>query len=197
TEDTVRLAALAAALADAAANRAAARVQGRLPSGWRNVPSQPQRKAYDGVAVAYALGRDGLTAEDHPGVALVSAAPDAVVLDVAEVHHRFAVAAHPGLVCVDSTLGPVTLRPLPRFPEPGSEVAAGSLLAPMPGSVVEVCVAEGAVVRAGQVVLVLEAMKMRHPVTAPAGGVVRSLAAAVGEQVDAGSVLAVVTEEAG
>ena len=46
--DGVRLGALAAALADAARNRAEAPVLGAVPSGWRNVPSAPQRKSYEG-----------------------------------------------------------------------------------------------------------------------------------------------------
>ncbi|HZE48375.1 MAG TPA: biotin carboxylase N-terminal domain-containing protein, partial [Jatrophihabitantaceae bacterium] len=67
--------ALAAALADAAANRASAPVLGDLPSGWRNLPSQPQRKQYDGVTVEYRLTRDGL-AYDAPDVRLVAATPN-------------------------------------------------------------------------------------------------------------------------
>ena len=43
--------------------------------------------------------------------------------------------------------------------------------------------------------LVLEAMKMRHQVVAAGGGVVRELRVAVGQQVDAGAVLAVIEEE--
>jgi propionyl-CoA carboxylase alpha chain len=105
----------------------------------------------------------------------------------------FAVARYPGLVCVDSALGPVALRPVERLPEPDRRVAAGSLLAPMPGTVVSVAVAEGDPVRAGEPLLVLEAMKMRHPVVAPADGVVRSLRVAAGSQVDSGALLAVVT----
>jgi propionyl-CoA carboxylase alpha chain len=67
----------------------------------------------------------------------------------------------------------------------------------MPGTVTAVHVAAGDAVAAGQPLLVLEAMKMQHPVVAPAAGIVRSLDVAVGRQVDAGAVLAVIepTEE--
>ena len=51
-------------------------------------------------------------------------------------------------------------------------MASGSLLAPMPGTVVSVLVEKGAEVAAGQAVLVLEAMKMQHTVAAPYDGVV-------------------------
>jgi propionyl-CoA carboxylase alpha chain len=51
-------------------------------------------------------------------------------------------------------------------------VASGSLLAPMPGTVVSVAVEKGQQVEAGQPVLVLEAMKMQHTVRAPGAGTV-------------------------
>lgn len=61
-----RLSALAAALAGAAANRAAATVQAGLPSGWRNVVSQPQRAAFAEAEISYRITRDGLRAEGFP-----------------------------------------------------------------------------------------------------------------------------------
>jgi propionyl-CoA carboxylase alpha chain len=197
TEPTVRLAALAAALADAAANRAAAPVLGRLPSGWRNVVSAPLRKRFTvgetEHEVTYRLGRDGLTG--HDGVRLVEATPSAVVLVVAGVRRRFTVASYPGLSCVDSPLGSVALVPAPRFTDPATQVAAGSLLAPMPGTVVRVAVEQGATVTEGQPLLWLEAMKMQHQINAPADGVVTELAVTAGDQVEVGRVLAVVTAE--
>jgi propionyl-CoA carboxylase alpha chain len=196
-EEAVRLSALAAALAQAAANRSAARVLGRVPSGWRNVVAQPQVRTYsaDGTEheVRYRLTRDGLAGPE--GVALVSATPDEVVLDVAGLRRRFEVAAYPGLSCVDSALGSVALVPVERFADPADQVAAGSLLAPMPGTVVRVAVQAGEKVDAGQPLLWLEAMKMQHRIDAPADGVVAELGVAVGDQVDVGRVLAVVVQE--
>jgi propionyl-CoA carboxylase alpha chain len=74
-------------------------------------------------------------------------------------------------------------------------VPAGSLLAPMPGTVSRVGVAVGDRVVQGQPLLWLEAMKMEHQILAPAAGVVATLHAEVGSQVETGAVLAVVTEE--
>jgi propionyl-CoA carboxylase alpha chain len=119
-------------------------------------------------------------------------APDEVWLEVGGVTWRFEVAAYDGLVCVDSGLGPVALRPVPRFADPVSHVAAGSLLAPMPGTVARLGVAMGEQVAAGQPLLWLEAMKMEHVISAPAGGIVTELPVAAGQQVEVGSVLAVV-----
>ncbi|MFF5207380.1 acetyl/propionyl/methylcrotonyl-CoA carboxylase subunit alpha [Streptosporangium sp. NPDC000396] len=192
----VPLSALAAALAQAAANRASATVQAGLPSGWRNVASQPQRVAFEEAEVAYRITRDGLRAEGFPGTRLVSAAPDLVVLETSGVRHRFAVARYDGVTHVDSPLGGVRLTPLARLPEPVEHVAPGSLLAPMPGTVLRVDVKPGEPVTAGQVVVVLEAMKMEHQITAPAAGTVSALNVAPGRQVEAGAVLAVIEEQA-
>jgi propionyl-CoA carboxylase alpha chain len=106
---------------------------------------------------------------------------------------RFEIAAYHGLICVDSGLGPVALRPVPRFANPVSQAAAGSLLAPMPGTIARLGVAAGEQVVAGQPLLWLEAMKMEHVISAPAAGTVTELPVAAGQQVEVGSVLAVVT----
>ncbi|WNE97227.1 biotin carboxylase N-terminal domain-containing protein [Streptomyces luomodiensis] len=195
----VPLAALAAALADAA--RRPATVAGRL-GGWRNVPSQPQLRSYraepDGTEheVRYRLTRDGLLAEGFPGVRLLSADPGRVVLDVAGVRRTFEVAAYGDRRYVDTPQGGHAFTALPRFPDPTARTEPGSLLAPMPGTVVRVAeVAVGDRVAAGQPLLWLEAMKMEHRVTAPAAGVLTALHAATGRQVEVGALLAVVAPE--
>ena len=83
---------------------------------------------------------------------------------------------------------------MPRFTDPADAVASGSLLAPMPGTVVKVVSEVGDAVAAGDVVLVLEAMKMQHTVTAPHDGTVTEITIQPGAQVAAGEVLAVVEE---
>jgi 3-methylcrotonyl-CoA carboxylase alpha subunit len=75
----------------------------------------------------------------------------------------------------------------------GAETAA-SLTAPMPGTVVKVLVEEGQEVAEGQLLLVLEAMKMEQPVSAPHAGVVQSLPFAEGSLVPGGAVLVEVQE---
>jgi 3-methylcrotonyl-CoA carboxylase alpha subunit len=76
---------------------------------------------------------------------------------------------------------------------PGADAAA-SLTAPMPGTVVKVLVEEGQEVEEGQLLLVLEAMKMEQPVSAPHSGVVYSLPFDEGSLVPGGAVLAEVRE---
>jgi acetyl/propionyl-CoA carboxylase alpha subunit len=96
---------------------------------------------------------------------------------------------------VDSVLGHSVVTEADRFPDPAALAQAGSLLAPMPGTVVRVEAAVGDLVEAGAVILTIEAMKMEHSIYAPARGIVTELPISVGAQVDSGSVLAVLEEE--
>jgi biotin carboxyl carrier protein len=66
------------------------------------------------------------------------------------------------------------------------------LLAPMPGKVVRVLLAEKAEVEAGQGILVVEAMKMQNEIKSPKKGVVQKIVATEGANVNSGDVLAIV-----
>ena len=65
-----------------------------------------------------------------------------------------------------------------------SVTSGGPVLAPMPGTVTAVHVSEGEAVTAGQTLLVLEAMKMEHRITAPTDGTVRDLSVGAGDRVE-------------
>jgi acetyl/propionyl-CoA carboxylase alpha subunit len=76
------------------------------------------------------------------------------------------------------------------LPEPEQRRGwSGSLVAPMPGQIVAVLVAEGQAVHAGQPLVTLEAMKMEHTIRAPHDGVVAAVHFRAGEQVAATAVL--------
>ncbi len=75
---------------------------------------------------------------------------------------------------------------------PKASVTSGTkLTAPMPGMIKKLSVAEGATVKKGDVVLVLEAMKMDNDITAPCDGTI-SFKTATGSNVDTGAVLAII-----
>ncbi|HEY2167529.1 MAG TPA: biotin carboxylase N-terminal domain-containing protein, partial [Jatrophihabitantaceae bacterium] len=174
-----RLCALVVALTDDAQSRRSAPALHGIPSGWRNVFSQNQLAVLtvDGneCRVSYRLGRDGLHADGYDDVALIAYDPSSAVLDVEGVRHRFTVARYGNDRYLDSALGSRHVIVAERFTDPATAVAAGSLLAPMPGSVVRVAVRVGDTVTAGQPMLWLEAMKMQHQIDAPADGVVSEL----------------------
>ena len=189
--------AVAAALALAERTRRRRTVQQGIPVGWRNVVSQPQRTTFTAsgreVTVEWWVGRDGYHVDD---MTVVAASPSRVTSEVGGLRTKYdvAVTGLPGheTVDVDSVHGHLRLTRVPRFTDPTTTVAAGSLLAPMPGTVVGLAVAAGEAVAAGRPVLVLEAMKMQHTVSAPAAGTITRLEVRPGDQVTAGQVLAVV-----
>ncbi|WCD87896.1 Acetyl-/propionyl-coenzyme A carboxylase alpha chain [Streptomyces xanthophaeus] len=193
------LAALAAALADAAPAPGAP-LAARL-GGWRNLRSQPQTRRYTaagaaGAGTAYEVQYHPV---DHPGVRVLAARPDLVTLEVDGIRRLFHVKQNSNRseVYVDSVLGAHTLVPVPRFADPQERTEPGSLLAPMPGTVVRVAegLGPGSPVTAGQPLLWLEAMKMEHRILAPASGTLTALHAVTGRQVEFGALLAVVQEE--
>lgn len=79
----------------------------------------------------------------------------------------------------------------------GGAASGDSLTAPMQGTIVKIAVEEGATVAAGDLVIVLEAMKMEQPITAHKGGVLTGLTAKVGETVTSGAVLAEIKDAEG
>ncbi len=205
--DELRVAAAAAALAGQAAARAVAPVQASIPSGWRNNPSTDQTVSFehgdDTPTVGYRFDRHGALARLVVGgeplaseVRLLHATADTVELELDGLRRAFSVRApgH-GAVHVSGPAGQADFRLVERHPDPAAQTAPGSLLAPMPGSVVRVDVAIGDTVVAGQPLLVLEAMKMEHEIVAPDDGVVTVLSVQAGAQVDAGTLLAAIGEE--
>jgi propionyl-CoA carboxylase alpha chain len=114
--------------------------------------------------------------------------------DGAQLHRRH-VFRRGSRVWVQGPDGDVELAAVPRFPETGAgEGVTGGLAAPMPGTVLAVHVAAGDTVAGGQLLMIVEAMKMEHRITAPRPGTVREVRARPGEQVAAGDLLAVIDE---
>ncbi|MFJ4969071.1 acetyl/propionyl/methylcrotonyl-CoA carboxylase subunit alpha [Streptomyces sp. NPDC088755] len=200
-------AALAAALGDAV--RTTAHGTGPAPTrfgAWRNVPSQPQVKRYrsepDGTEheITYRTPRTGTPQPyDAPGVRVLAATPDRITLELDVVLRTFDLTYDRDQVHVDTAGASYTFTALPRFTDPATQAGPGSLLAPMPGTVVRLAegLAPGVAVEAGQPLIWLEAMKMEHRILAPASGTLTALHAAPGHQVEVGALLAVVQEDQG
>jgi propionyl-CoA carboxylase alpha chain len=197
--------ALATALADQAARRSEAPVLGSAPSGWRNVPNGPQQVTYQAgdrvLPVEYRIHGDLVQASvdgtDFQSVVLHACTAGLVDLQVDGVRRRVSIYRDGMTRYAESALGASTLIEQPRFPDIDAQAAAGSLTAPMPGTVVRVEAQPGDIVRAGQVLVVLEAMKMEHPVRAPRDGMLTQLQVSAGQSVDQGTVLVVLGSEDG
>ena len=207
TDSEERLAAAAAALAAQAGRRVSAKVQSTIPSGWRNNPSQHQIVELVGaggeIKVGYRFG-SGSGQESQVAVEIdgdpvtVTDLPvcrsDRVGLEVDGVLGWYGVNRVGNTHYVDGPAGLSRLVEEDRYPAPARPEQSGSLQAPMPGRVVEVGSEEGDEVEKGQVLVVMEAMKMEHGLRAPHSGKVVSVLTAPGEQVKSGQVLVVMAE---
>jgi acetyl/propionyl-CoA carboxylase alpha subunit len=178
----------AAGLAVVRADAAARRVLPHVPIGWRSNPSDAQSVQVGDHTVHYRFDRTGtvthLTVDGEPVAEQWLPAIDfietEIVDDTAFVSrglYRFAIP--------------------PRFPLPDEAGRAGSLVAPMPGSVLRLLVAVGDSVAAGQPLLAMEAMKMEHQVVAPAAGTVAEIFVQVGQQLAHGQRLVQLDTAAG
>ena len=178
-------------------NRSQAAVLDTIPSGWRNarLPAQSVKlsHAHEEVEVRYARQRDGsFRLGDGEGAARVhSWGPDHIDVEVDGRRTRGRVTRSGERVYVQMPNTTVGLHLLPRFTVPGTGGPEGGFVAPMPGVVLDVRVADGEHVIKGQTLVVLEAMKMEHHMKAPSDGVVQEVRVKQGEQVENGALLLV------
>jgi propionyl-CoA carboxylase alpha chain len=201
----VRLHAIAAAL-DAHERRRAAGdspLPASIPSGWRNNRWRPQEVVYrvgdQAIEVHYVAAGDGRFHVDCAGrasQARVLAWNDAAIaLELDGVRRTFRLGIGKEAVCIHGPLGAATLVEVPRFPSLGAEDLAGGCLAPMPGIVRQVLVKAGERVEKGAVLVILEAMKMEHPLVAYAAARVKEVRVEVGQMVDPDAVMVVLEAE--
>ncbi len=193
----IRAACIATALYSRARRRAGAPVLASIAGGFRNsvMPPESVRFGAGGAdhVVTYRPNRDGSFAVTFDGeaVTVVVHAADAAGIDIGfgGQRHRFAVTTRGERHFLHGAAGDIELREHPRFPPQGRAEAGGGLRAPMPGRVLSLVVSEGDMVARGDLLLILEAMKMEHRITAPADGIVTALRVAQGEQVANGALL--------
>ena len=200
---------IAAAMAAQHDRRQVARIHPTIVSGWRNTVMPYERVEFapaggDTLRIEYRIQRDGgfdthaTCGDAEPSrhtVALRRRTTDGVELVIDGRRLRATVTQDGDRWLVHGPEGDVELRELPRFPVAGLEAVAGGLTAPMPGKVISTHAAVGDPVESGQLLLVLEAMKMEHRVTAPEAGTVSEFRVAEGEQVGNGELLVVIDED--
>lgn len=196
------MAAIVAAMWIQGRNRADDRVWGFARSNFRTGSLPPQSIEFETATdethrIEYSLRRNGgFTLGSGETVLVHEWTPDDIELEIDGRRLRAAVTVADGVGYVTLGRTTVTLPVKPRFAIPGSELPTGGLVAPMPGSVIELRCAIGDTVAAGQVLVVLEAMKMEHHITAPFDGTVTELPIAVGDQVENGALLLTIEESA-
>ena len=91
---------------------------------------------------------------------------------------------------VAAPAAPVAAAPAPAAPAASGAAGSITVTSPMPGKILNVKASVGAAVKKGDVVMVLEAMKMENEIVAPEDGTVASINVAAGDAVEAGDTLA-------
>jgi len=192
----------AAVICGQAVRRANAKVLRGFRSGWRNSSMPPERATFTmgdiEVPVSYRSRRDGTfsvtIAEQERTVAAYAAGDDGADLEIDGRRLQFAVGNRGDRWLVHGADYDVDLVELPRLPLPEQLEVKGGLTAPMPGNVLATHIGEGDPVTEGQLLLVLEAMKMQHRITAPFDGRVKEMHVEEGQQVDNGALLVLLEE---
>ena len=179
---------------------AAARVQHFAAPAWRNVRSQDELVSFRAgertiETATRPVGGDRWTVrvDDAPRTVTVERVEGDVIVAVVDgVRRRYDVRTDGLLYDVHSTAASVELAEVPRFATASDDATVGGPVAPVPGMVVDVLVAEGELVDAGDHLVIMEAMKMEHRIEANVSGRVAQVLVTKGAAVDAHQVLVVI-----
>ena len=198
-------ASIAVALVSQQLNRNSATSLAFMPSGFRNssMPSQQMLLLNDDreVQVNYRPRRDGSfevsigDSEETKTARLISLDGDRFEIQLDDVRAAGHAVKFGNRWYVDIPAGSLNFVEKSRFPEPDSTDVEGGLTAPMPGKILAINISEGDSVETGQLLVLMEAMKMEHQIVAAFDGSVSEVRVAVGDQVDNGELLVVIASE--
>ncbi|MFT3706399.1 MAG: biotin carboxylase N-terminal domain-containing protein [Archangium sp.] len=194
--ERAKLNAIVATLAAHRVRRASDDFLPSVTSGYRNNRAYDQFVEFEnGLRVEYrALGGDRFLIDGATWQIVSWEAPALTFISGDGLRQRARVTKVDDKFFVHNRLGGGVVIEKPRFPAATDSSVKGGFMAPMPGKVVKVHVKDGESVKAGQVLLVLEAMKMEQATRSPADGVVKKVMVREGEQVTAGQILVVMNE---
>ncbi len=164
--------------------------------GRRCVGAGSHATGADGAAPSSGMAAFTMTCGEWSGEVLCHDwHPDGLALEIDGVRRAFRIVVEGDTVHLHGPLGGAMLVEQPRFPSPWSDELASGCLAPMPGIVRQVLVGPGDRVEKGTVMVVLEAMKMEHPLIANAAATVTEVRVEVGQMVDPDAVMVVLEAE--
>ena len=178
-------------------NRDESQVSKFMPSGWTNgrLPNRRNIFEYEGneYIVEYKQNRNGnFIFSSNKSATVNSVDSNGIDMSFDNKRHYSKVTLSKNKILIHMPYGDVMLDIKPRFVIPGMEVTAGGLIAPMPGKVIDVKVKKGKKVKAGDTLVILEAMKMEHSIKASEDGTVSELLISLNDQVENGALLMIV-----
>ncbi|NNM59023.1 MAG: acetyl/propionyl/methylcrotonyl-CoA carboxylase subunit alpha [Legionellales bacterium] len=123
-------------------------------------------------------------------VKIISMQANRLVLSINQVQRSYTLVTHENQLVVFNELHCLTFESIQgNWDSAESEVNAGHLRSPMPGTITAVLVKQGQAVKRGEALLIVEAMKMEHTISATMDGVIESIYYQTGESVDEGAEL--------
>ena len=169
---------------------------GHLPSGWTNgrLPKNSQKFLYlnEEVSISYKLGRDNIFCLNDSFSAYVhDCYQDGIDIEINNRRNFSMITSSKNQIIVNMPFGDVNLELIPKFHIPEEKIVEGSLVAPMPGKVIDLKVKKGSKVKSGDTLVILEAMKMEQSIKASKDGVIDEVFISKGDQVENGAVLMV------
>ena len=178
-------------------NRSQAVVLEGIPSGWSTARLPKQRIAFEMdtrlIEIYYMCNRDGsFTVDNQHEVVLHDWSESAVDIEIDGIRTLSSISMDGDQLLVQCLGGNKLLIIQPRFKSSQDQEQQGSLVSPMPGKVVELQVKQGDRVKAGDNLLMIEAMKMNHIVKANEDGVIAELFVQENDQLDYGAVLMII-----
>ena len=178
-------------------NRSQAVVLEGIPSGWSNARLPKQRIAFEMdtrlIEIYYMCNRDGsFTVDNQHEVVLHDWSESAVDIEIDGIRTLSSISMDGDQLLVQCLGGNKLLIIQPRFKSSQDQEQQGSLVSPMPGKVVELQVKQGDRVKAGDNLLMIEAMKMNHIVKANEDGIIAELFVQENDQLDYGAVLMII-----
>ena len=204
-QEALRSAAIAIAIESQAKRRANAKINKRIRGGWRNSTMPDEEltlEAYgEEIKLRYKSNRDNSFnfsfEETSHVVTVIDSGYGSVEIDIDGQRSQYTLDKIGEEWLVHSTFCDFEFKELPRYPISSSDDFGGGLVAPMPGAILSIDIKPGDTVKKGDVLVILEAMKMEHRITAPRDGIVGSVQASVGEQVENEQLLVTLEEEEG
>ena len=181
-------------------NRYSATVQKHIPPGWHNARLPNQRTAFEMegevLEIQYKRQRDGsfMTSNDNK-VLIHDWQTNSIDIEIDGFRHQSNISMNDDLLLVQHPQGSKILTILPRFKSSDSKLVKDSLVSPMPGKVIEIKIEQGQVVSRGEELVVIEAMKMNHTISADQDGAVKEIFIKVGDQLDLGESLLTLSKD--
>ena len=199
-EDEINHVTAIAALWIQGINRVNDGVLGHIPSGWTNgrIPKQNIKFNYkeEEINVTYKANKDGsFNIHNSSNAVVYEYFEDGVDIEFNGRRNFSKITTSNNKILVHMPYGDILLDIVPRFVVPGMEVQAGGLVAPMPGRVIDLKVKKGSKVKAGDTLVILEAMKMEHSIKATENGVISDLFISSNDQVENGALLMVLKSD--